>query len=261
MDSLDAIGEEGLRPLIERVGASRYAAARERAWRAAAGTGRGTAAQTAAARDADDDLLASVASDLADWTWYASGRPEVERLALGLALYRHLPSYAVLMYSTGAYREFSGEIRARFWSAFRALLADADDRLAAPVAYALWCDYFEDAATVQDAWRGINPATLAGRPLERLLDVAGPVPWALKAALYERLLPDVAWHQAIFRSLVFSRFDVYGEIDAPKALALLNRLRLSRDTSGLGELRVRLEAARDSAAGPREQRRRRRRRG
>jgi hypothetical protein len=66
MDSLDAIGQEGLRPLIERVGASRSAAARERAWRTAAGTGRGPAAPTAAARDADDDLLASVVSDLAD---------------------------------------------------------------------------------------------------------------------------------------------------------------------------------------------------
>jgi hypothetical protein len=260
MDSLDAIGQEGLRPLIERVGASRYAAARERAWRTAAGTGRGTAAPTAA-RDADDDLLASVASDLADWTWYASARPEAERLALGLALYRDLPSYAVLLYSTGAYRGFAGEIRARFWSAFRALLADADDRLAAPVAYALWCDYFEDAATVQDAWRGIDPATLAGRALERLLDVAGPVPWALKAPLYERLLPDAAWHRAIFRSLLFSRFDAYGQIDAPEALALLNRLRLPGATPGLGELRVGLAVTRDRAAGPREQRRRRRRSG
>jgi hypothetical protein len=206
-------------------------------------------------RDAADDLLAAVVSDLADWTWYAAERPEAERLALGLALYRDLPSYAVLLYSTGAYRQFGDETRAMFWAAVRALLADANDRLADPIAYALWCDNFEDATTVQEAWRGIDPATLAPRGLARLLDAAGPVPWALKAPLYERLLPDRAWHPALFRSLSFSRFDAYGEIAAPEALALLSRLRLPRDTAGLAELRAALEEASGRASGRRSPRR------
>jgi hypothetical protein len=46
-----------------------------------------------------------------------------------------MPSYAVLMYGTRAYREFEGETRRRFWEAYRALLADADDRLADPISY------------------------------------------------------------------------------------------------------------------------------
>jgi hypothetical protein len=74
--------------------------------------------------------------------------------------------------------------------------------------------------------------------LERLLDVAGPVPWTLKAALYQRLLPDPAWHRANFRSLLVSRFAAYGQIDAPSALTLLNQLRLTHDTQGLANLRT-----------------------
>jgi hypothetical protein len=72
---------------------------------------------------------------------------------------------------------------------------------------------FRDAEIARDAWNGINPDTLAPRGLQRLLEVAGPVPWALKAPLYKRLLPDPARHQAIFGSLLLSRFDVYGQID------------------------------------------------
>jgi hypothetical protein len=169
-------------------------------------------------------------------------RPEQERLALAMALYRDLPSYAVLMYGTSAYREFSGETRTAFWVAYRVLLADPDARLADPIAYSLWCDYFEDPKTVHEAWCGVDPSTLPRRGLERLLDVAGPVPWTLKAPLYQRLLPDLSRHQAIFRSLLSSRFDVYGRIDATQALRLLNQLRLTRDTAGLAELRARLEA-------------------
>jgi hypothetical protein len=79
-------------------------------------------------------VLSSVVYDLVDLTWDANERPEPERLALALALYRDLPSYAVLMYGTSAYRQFTGETRAAFWAAYRALLADPDDRLADPIA-------------------------------------------------------------------------------------------------------------------------------
>jgi hypothetical protein len=182
MDSLGAIDRDGLRTLLlEQVGAERYAAAREQAWRTAAGTGRSQGPRSIPAFAAGDEQLGAVVSELADVTWYAHDRPDPERLGLSLALYREMPSYAVLMYGTGPYREFDGETRKRFWEAYRALLADADDRLADPISYSLWCDYFEDAEIVQDAWNGINPDTLAPRGLRRLLEVAGPVPWARKA--------------------------------------------------------------------------------
>jgi hypothetical protein len=236
-DTADTMGN-GLAPLVEHVGAERYAAAREQAWRTAAGTGKAREPGPVPARNASENVLRSVVYDLVDLTWDAHERPEHERLAL----YRDLPAYAVLMYGTGACRAFSGETRTAFWAAYRALLADPDDRLADSIAYSLWCDYFEDPKTVHEAWHGVDPSTLPHRGLERLLDVAGPVPWMLKAPLYQRLLPDLSWHRAIFRSLRYSRFDVYGQIDATQALRLLNHLRLTRDTAGLPDLRARLEA-------------------
>jgi hypothetical protein len=227
---------------MAHVGADRYAAAREQAWRTAAGRGRSPHPRTLPARDAGAELLGSVVYDLAELTWYARERPEPMRLALALALYRELPSYTVLMWGTAAYRECGTQTRQAFWAAYRALLGDPDDRLADPVGYSLWCDDFEDSDTVQEVWEGLEPRTLPARGPERLLEVAGPVPWALTAPLYQQLLPDRSWHRAIFRSLLASRLDGYGQIDAPKALRLLDRLRLTRHTEGLAELRARLEA-------------------
>lgn len=234
-----------LRELVERVDAAQYAAAREHAWRTAAGTGGLRPVSADVADGVGAEALGAVAFDLADHTWTAPGLSDLERLALALALYRDLPSYAVLMWGTSAYRGFGREARTAFWASYRELLCDADDRLADPVAYSLWCDYFEDARTVDEAWRGLDPDTLPDRGLERLLDMSGPVPWALKERLYRRLVRKARWHPAIFRSLLYSRHDVYGQIDSAKALSLLDRLSLpsgAREAEMLPELRGRLEA-------------------
>ena len=148
-----------------------------------------------------------------------------------------MPSYAVLMYGCRAYRRLGPLGRDAFWAAYRSLLAQEDDRLAAPVAYSLWVDYFEDSETVAEAWGGLTSADLGPRGLERLLHASGPVPWRLKAPLYESLLPDPAWHPAIFSGLVNSRFDTYGRIDVSAASRLLDRLQLPPGTAGLAELR------------------------
>ena len=61
---------------------------------------------------------------------------------------------------------------------------------------------------------------------ERVLDVAGPVPWDYKAPLYERLAEEERWHAAILRSLQFSQTDVYGSIDASAAGLFRAQLKL-----------------------------------
>jgi hypothetical protein len=224
-----------LRRLIGRVGPEAYEAAVEHAWRTAAGTGRGEGARP---RSAEDRVAAAVIHELAEaaaYSWPISG---AERVALLVALYRQLPSYAVLMHAGHAYRDLEPEARPAFWAAYRALLDDPDDRLADPVAYSLWCDYFEAPDDVEVAWTALTgDPGLGRRGTERLLGVAGPVPWALKAPLYERLWPDRAWHRALLESLSASRFDVRGQVDPGQALSLLDRLRLGADTPGLAELR------------------------
>ena len=38
--------------------------------------------------------------------------------------------------------------------------------------------------------------------------------------MYDRLLPDPAWHAAIYESLLGSPFDAYGDVDKPAARQL-----------------------------------------
>jgi hypothetical protein len=224
-----------LRRLIGRVGPEAYAAAVEHAWRTAAGTGR---RQTARPWSVEDEVASSVIHDLAEAAAHSWSIAGSERVALLLALYRDVPSYAVLTHAGDAYRDLEPDARAAFWAAYRALLDDPDDRLADPVAYSLWCDYFEAPEYVEAAWTALTgDPGLGRRGTERLLGVAGPVPWALKAPLYERLFPDPDWHRWLFESLAASRFDVYGQVEPGQALRLLDRLRLRADTPGLAELR------------------------
>ena len=130
------------------------------------------------------------------------------------------------------------------WDAYRAWLAADDDRLADPVAHSLWVDFFEDEATVQEAWREVTRRDVAPweRRIARVLQVAGPVPWALKAPLLDELAGDPRQHHAVFRALAGSAFDPSATSGrAPRAL--LDRLALPDDTPDLAALRARLAAA------------------
>jgi hypothetical protein len=167
--------------------------------------------------------------------WYEGARPWVARVELAFELYRSMPCYANLMYIR--YTECDAAAKARFWEEYASLLSDDDDRLADPVAYSLWCDLFEDPSTAEEAWVALaSPGALSDRGLERLLEASGPVPYALKAALYERLVVSPRWHPLIFRSLLFSVFDVYGKVDAKAARELLKRLSLPKTTEHLERL-------------------------
>jgi hypothetical protein len=232
-----------LRRLIGRLGRDAFDAAQAYAWRTAADTGR------AGSRDDDpaDEPAISVLHELAGVIG-DDALSDRQRVGLCLFLYRQMPAYTVLMYASGVYPELGAEARAELWAAFRALLDEPDERLAAPAAYSLWCNYLEDEARVDQAWAALTEPALGRRATERLLDVAGPVPWRLKAPLYERLVADPSWHQPLLRSLRRSQLDLYGQIEPGEALRLLNRLSLPAATEGLAELRRALEAVRPPPA-------------
>jgi hypothetical protein len=228
-----------LRRLIGRLGRDAFDAAQAYAWRTAAGTGRAGRPDDDPADEPAISVLHELAGVIGD-----DGLSDRQRVGLCLFLYRQMPSYTVLMYTSGVYSELGDEARSELWAAFRTLLDEPDDRLAAPLAYSLWCNYFEDEARVEEAWAALTEPALGRQATERLLDVAGPVPWRLKAPLYERLAADPSWHQRLFRSLRWSQLDLYGQIEPGEALRLLNRLRLPAATDGLAELRLALEAVR-----------------
>jgi hypothetical protein len=229
-----------LRDLIATVGDERYRHGCEWAWATAAGTGRSGAEDSDAQWPSD---VVDVPHDLSDPIWDEGEASWLERVALAFELYREMPCYATLMYMRHYFREWDESASQRFWDEYRSLLSDQDDRLADPVAYSLWCDYFEDPASVEEAWTAVAaPAAVSERGLRRVLDVSGPVPYDLKVPVYERLLGGRHWHPFIFRSLLYSAFDVYGQIDAKAARKLLDKLALSKTTEGLNELREKLDA-------------------
>lgn len=223
-----------LQELIDHVGDQLFEQARQWAWETAASTSSG-----------DGEVwpreVGDVPHELEDLVWSRGDAAWVDRVALAFELYREMPCYANLMYVKHHLSDWDEEARRLFWNEYRGLISDPDERLADPVAYSLWCDYFEDPETVHEAWEQIaRLSELSELGLERVLDAAGPVPFPLKNALYEELVADQRWHVPIFRSLLYSGFDVYGKLDAGVARDLLRRLDLPVDVDGLGALKRKL---------------------
>ncbi len=222
-----------LRDLVAHVGQERFQDACRWAWNTAAGTGTGGGRSW-------PDGLDEVPHDLADAIATADGSP-AERVELALELYAAMPCYANLMYVQHDVAAMDREQRRAFWTEYGRLLGEQDARLADPVAYSLWCDYFEDPDTVDEAWTELAlPDELSEEGLERLLDISGPVPFGLKEPFYDRLLSNKRWHQAIFVGLVRSAFDYYGDLDIAAARRILARLDVPEDATGMEELRARL---------------------
>lgn len=193
------------------------------------------------AREWPDDLE-DVPHELADTLWYEGDASGADRLAAAQALYRAMPCYANLMYVKHAFDEFGREERASLWAEYRALLAQPDDRLADPVMYSLWVDFYEDRSTVKEAWEETSRLEPhEERRLQRVLEMSGPVPFKLKTRVYEQIVDDPRWHAHIFRSLLASASDVYGDIKQRGARRWLDRLVLSPETPGLAEFRATLK--------------------
>jgi hypothetical protein len=155
------------------------------------------------------------------------------KIQLLFEVYTDIPSTSLLFTLLLTFEEFSPRERALFWQHVRKLISQPNPIWSQPLAYMLWCDFFEYSRRVEEAWTTLITEDPAPLLVERILDVSGPVPFAWKQALYARLIGDPHWHPAIFRSLLFSRFDAYGQIDQAAAYAILKQLRLPADTPNL----------------------------
>lgn len=217
--------------VVAFIGEARFLEACAWAWRTAAGTGFRSQGRVEWPND-----LEEVPHDVEEMVWTGK-RPAVAEAALAFTLYRRMPCYGNLI--CVPFSDWSADEPARtlFWREYRDLVSDPDDRLADPVTYSLWCDYYEDPATVHEAWTetALHPET-SQRGLERILNRSGPVPFPLKASLYEQLINEPRWHPFIFLSLLHSRFDYFGQLDIEPARHLLARLQLPADTEGLAAL-------------------------
>jgi hypothetical protein len=162
------------------------------------------------------------------------------RIDLFFRIYDDMPAYANLMYADSRYAEFDDDGRRSWWDEVKKRLASSEVALRQPLLYALWCDFFEDADTVEDAWNALTGATVPESVLRLILPISGAVPYTLKRSVYDRLIADPSWHVPIFESLLGSAFDYFGQVEQSDARHVLDRLRLAGDLPGLAELRGKL---------------------
>lgn len=217
--------------IIDFIGKEKFDAACAEAIKAAPGTG------TTLGKDSFKSD--NIPHEISDMIWDEPG-DTLAKLELAFRFYEVMPCYGYLMYLSMNNSQFSVETKEYFWSHYKKFLA-GDATLADPVAYSLWCDYFEDGGMVHEAWENLTSDISNGVLLRRVLVVSGPVPFPLKEKLYQRLLPQEMWHPAIFRSLLHSQFDVYGSMDRKRGLAFLQKLKLPRDMENLSLLQEALK--------------------
>ena len=212
--------------IIANIGEEKYHEACSASRKAAAGTGTSLG---------KNDFDSNVPHDVSSVVWDSAGDSQ-DKLELTFRFYEEMPCYAYLMYISMNFREFSAAAKAILWNNYKKYLS-GEDAVADPVAYSLWCDFFEDQTRVHEAWNTLT-GDISNEPLlRRILVSSGPVPFTKKEKLYQHLLPHAKWHYYIFRSLLHSQFDVYGSIDPEKAKTLLGQLVLPSDTQNLARLK------------------------
>lgn len=188
------------------------------------------------------DVSSDLPHELANRIWY-SDVPASEKIRLFFEIYDEIPSYGLSMYSTHCYRDFSLAEKALWWAGVRKRLGSGDPALRNPLEYSLWCDYFENSETVEEAWQALTSDASDEQMLRCVIKASGPVPYELKRALYEQLAERVEWRQAIFEALLYSAYDYFGQIDATHARHLLARLEIPVGTPGFIELESKLTSA------------------
>lgn len=200
-------------------------------------------------RDAPFIFDATLAHDINDIIWHPDlTLTDSEKIDLLFAVYADMPCYALLMEVPMHYdQQLSVQAKAAFWQHVRRLLGQDENALAEPIAYLLWCDFFEYDDHCAGAWNEVIRERTNVTLLKRLLYVAGPVPFHLKEPLYTSLAQNRAWHADIFASLRASHHDIYGQIGTMKAIAILDRLSVPSMADDLRQLRCALQNSQNSA--------------
>ncbi|MFI8917297.1 hypothetical protein ACIGW4_37600 [Streptomyces sp. NPDC053513] len=131
------------------------------------------------------------------------------------------------------------------WDGYRERLEA--DRDAEAVTYSLWVDWFEDHTTSATAfaevlgndidWVVTEASEALLRRARRVLECSGPVRWTVKEPAYRTAMRLPALHTAVFRGLLASFHDVYGDLEPAAVPALLDQLDLPANTRHLAELR------------------------
>ncbi|MFV1885425.1 MAG: hypothetical protein ACMZ7B_13125 [Balneola sp.] len=182
-----------------------------------------------------------IITDVAEYILKSKTDPK-DQIKIFFDLYMICPSYSVISTLKIYYwKDLFESAKKEFWRNIKSILNSGKEHFIKPIEYSLWCDFFEDWNTVEESWKNLVTKDATNEVLKIILDVSGPVPFNLKKPLYSRLIRSEFWHIHIFKSLLHSEFDVYGNIDKKESLKILNRLSIDENTEHLDLLRERLQ--------------------
>ncbi|TXS46960.1 hypothetical protein [Streptomyces sp. t39] len=165
------------------------------------------------------------------------------RLAFGLLdlLEEYWVTYEIRIADDSAEGPLPADV---LWGGYRRRLEAERDVEA--VTYSLWVDWFEDHTTSDTAFAEVLGSDIdrvvadRSEPLirraRRVLECSGPVRWAVKEPAYRTATRVPALHCAVFRGILASFHDLYGDLEPAAALALLDQLDLPTNTRHRAEL-------------------------
>jgi hypothetical protein len=181
--------------------------------------------------------------DISEKLW-TSDLGNKEKINLGFELYELFPSYFHFLrpyYEAICNNEITDpQEKHLIWARLMKYLGEGEE-YADPAAYVLWIEFFENENIVAEVWQGLLDHTSGKRSIMRLLECSGPVPFELKDILYNDLLADPVFHPAILFSLLYSAYDVYGQIDNRKAARVLSQLKINNESRPYKLLREKLK--------------------
>ncbi|NUR46957.1 MAG: hypothetical protein HOV71_02365 [Hamadaea sp.] len=151
-----------------------------------------------------------------------------EAAAVLVLFHQDNPSYSSLMYLQFVWNGTGQILRDWIVRQFAAMLVHGPDPVADSARLALDVDYFEDRRLVDEVFAGL----LAQVPLSKsqwLLRAAGPVPWTLKRSLFLTAADDPTLHASLAYGIGASFYGLYGDVDAPEAAELVNRIVIEED--------------------------------
>ena len=189
-----------------------------------------------------DSITWDLFQDISDKIW-DSELTNRQKISLGFQIYEIFPTYGnflIPFYHGIRNNEIVDPTEKDIiWKHFMKYLA-SQNYYADPVGYVLWVEFFEDESTVHETWAGLMKF-YDKEAILRLLEHTGPVPYDLKEHVYHTLILDNESHEAIFKSLLFSAYDVYGQINKVKAKDLLGQLNIDRTTENYKLLVTKLQ--------------------
>jgi|GEM_PF-578044 len=157
-----------------------------------------------------------------------------EKVDIYFDLYRIYPSYSLMsLIHVHYWNELFETSKRTFWKHVIKIFESDQGYLKEPIIYSLWCDFFESPKTVHESWKALVHTKSSDDVLKIVLVNSGPVPFYLKKELYYRLIGSNFWHYYIFRSLLHSKFEVYGDLDEKEATKILKKLSIPKNTEHL----------------------------